>query len=93
MPYKSSYNLPKKVALDLAKDIELQKTSNQPKAKNTKHTHYSKLEIPSDLERVVTVIEPTDDMVKIGEEVTEPLAITAQQFYVKPKLRIRDYMR
>jgi transposase len=79
-----------RVDLDLPQDIEAQKTTYHRKAKNTKRTDYSKLELPADLERVETVIEPldkTEDMVKIGEEVTELLAIVPQKFYVKKIIR------
>ena len=85
-PEQTALEFNEKVDLDLPQDIEAQKETYHRKAKNTKRTDYSKLDIPNDLERVVTVIEPldkTDDMVKIGEEVTELLAITPQKFYVK----------
>jgi transposase len=89
-PEQITLEFTEKVDLDLPQDIELQKTTYRRKAKNTKRTDYSKLDIPAHLERVVTVIEPldkTEDMVKIGEEVTELLAITPQQFYVKQIIR------
>ena len=89
-PEQINLEFTEKVDLDLPQDIELQKATYHRKAKNTKRTDYSKLDIPAHLERVVTVIEPldkTDDMVKIGEEVTELLAITPQQFYVKQIIR------
>lgn len=78
-----------KTDLDLPQDIEAQHISYHRK-KPTKRTDYSKLDLPADLERVVTVLEPsdkTDDMVKIGEEVTELLAITPQKFFVKKIVR------
>ena len=89
-PEQINLEFTEKVDLDLPQDIELQKATYHRKAKNTKRTDYSKLDIPAHLERVVTIIEPldkTDDMVKIGEEVTELLAITPQQFYVKQIIR------
>lgn len=89
-PEQINLEFTEKVDLDLPQDVELQKATYQRKAKNKKRTDYSKLDIPSDLERVVTIIEPldkTDDMVKIGEEVTELLAITPQKFYVKKIIR------
>lgn len=89
-PEQTTLAFNEKVDLDLPQDIEEQKVTYHRKAKNTKRTDYSKLDIPADLERVVTVIEPldkTDDMVKIGEEVTELLAITPQKFYVKQIIR------
>ena len=89
-PEQINLEFTEKVDLDLPQDIELQKATYHRKAKNTKRTDYSKLYIPAHLERVVTIIEPldkTDDMVKIGEEVTELLAITPQQFYVKQIIR------
>lgn len=90
VPEQINLEFTEKVILDLPQDVEAQKTSYHRKAKNTKRTDYSKLDIPAGLERVVTVIEPldkTDDMVKIGEEVTELLAITPQKFYVKQLIR------
>jgi len=89
-PEQINLEFTEKVDLDLPQDIELQKATYHRKVKNTKRTDYSKLDIPAHLERVVTIIEPldkTDDMVKIGEEVTELLAITPQQFYVKQIIR------
>ena len=89
-PEQINLEFTEKVDLDLPQDIELQKATYHRKAKNTKRTDYSKLDIPAHLERVVIIIEPldkTDDMVKIGEEVTELLAITPQQFYVKQIIR------
>ena len=89
-PEQTNLEFTEKVDLDLPQDIEAQKATYHRKVKNTKRTDYSKLEIPADLERVVTVIEPldkADDMVKIGEEVTELLAITPQKFFVKRIVR------
>ncbi|HLF51555.1 IS66 family transposase [Flavobacterium sp.] len=89
-PSQTALEFTEKVDLDLPQDIEAEKASYHRKAKNTKRTDYSKLDIPADLERVVTIIEPldkTDGMVKIGEEVTELLAITPQKFYVKQIVR------
>jgi len=89
-PEQTNLEFTEKVDLDLPQDIEVQKASYHRKVKNTKRTDYSKLDIPADLERVVTVIEPldkADDMVKIGEEVTELLAITPQKFFVKRIVR------
>lgn len=78
-----------KIDLDLPQDTEKQEITYHRK-KSKKRTDYSKLELPADLERVVTVLEPadkTDDMVKIGEEVTELLAITPQKLFVKKIIR------
>ena len=89
-PEQTNLEFTEKVDLDLPQDIEAQKATYHRKVKNTKRTDYSKLDIPADLERVVTVIEPldkADDMVKIGEEVTELLAITPQKFFVKRIVR------
>lgn len=89
-PEQTNLEFTEKVDLDLPQDIEVQKATYHRKVKNTKRTDYSKLEIPADLERVVTVIEPldkADDMVKIGEEITELLAITPQKFFVKRIVR------
>lgn len=89
-PEQTNLEFTEKIDLDLPQDIEVQKASYHRKLKNTKRTDYSKLDIPADLERVVTVIEPldkADDMVKIGEEVTELLAITPQKFFVKRIIR------
>lgn len=89
-PEQTTLEFNEKVDLDLPQDIEAQKETYHRKAKNTKRTDYSKLDIPANLERVVTVIEPldkTDDMVQIGQEVTELLAISPQKFYVKQIVR------
>ena len=85
-PEQTQLEFIEKVDLDLHQDIETQKAMYHRKVTNTKRTDYSKLDIPADLERVEMVIEPsdkTDDMVKIGEERTELLAIVPQKFYVK----------
>lgn len=79
-----------KIDLDLPQDIEEQKTTYHRKKTNKKRTDYSQLELPANLRREVTVIEPlgiTDDMIKISEEVTETLAITPQEFFVKKIIR------
>ena len=79
-----------KVDLDLPQDIELIQVSYHRKKAKKKRTDYSKLELPADMERVVRVLEPenkTEDMVKIGEDVTEVLAITPQKFFVKKIIR------
>ena len=79
-----------KVDLDLHQDVELSQITYHRKKANKKRTDYSKLELPQDMERVVTIIEPedkTEDMVKIGEDVTEVLAITQQKFFVKKIIR------
>ena len=76
-----------KIDLDLPQDTEKQEITYHRK-KSKKRTDYSKLELPAELERVVIVLEPadkTDDMVRIGEEVTELLAITPQKFFLKKK--------
>ena len=88
-PEQIKIEFEEKIDLDLPQDIEQQQISYHRKKPN-KRTDYSKLELPADLERVVTVLEPldkTDDMVKIGEEVTELLAITPQKFFVKRIVR------
>lgn len=89
-PEQSQLEFTEKVDLDLPQDIAQQKAVYHRKVKNAKRTDYSKLDIPAHLERVITIIEPldkTEDMVKIGEEVTELLAITPQKFYVKKIIR------
>ncbi len=89
-PEQTQLEFSEKIDLDLPQDIAAQKVSYQRKATNTKRTDYSKLELPADLERVETVIEPldkTEGMTKIGEEVTELLAIAPQKFYVKRIIR------
>ena len=57
-----------KVDLDLPGDIELQQISYHRKKGKKKREDFSKLSLPDDLERVITVIEPeglTDDMERI----------------------------
>lgn len=79
-----------KIDLDLPQDTELQQISYHRKQPKKKRQDFSKLTLPADLERVVIVIEPedkTDNMVKIGEEATELLAITPEKFYVKVLVR------
>ncbi len=79
-----------KVDLDLKQDVELQQVSYHRKKANKKRVDFSKLELPADLERVVTIIEPedkTEDMIKIGEDVTELLATTQQKMNVKRIVR------
>lgn len=76
--------------LDLPSDQELMQVNYQRKKANKKREDYSKLELPSDLPREEVVIEPeglTSDMERIGEEVTEVLAISPQRFYVKRIVR------
>lgn len=88
-PEQIKIDFEEKIDLDLPQDIEKQQITYHRKKAN-KRTDYSKLELPADLERVVTVLEPldkTDDMVQIGEEVTEILAITPQKFFVKKTVR------
>lgn len=78
-----------KIDLDLPQDSEKQEITYHRK-KSKKRTDYSKLELPADLERVVIVLEPSDkteDMVQIGQEETELLAITPQKFFVKKIIR------
>jgi transposase len=78
------------VDLDLPQDIELQKITYHRKKTRKKRTDFSKIELPADLERVVTIIEPADktgDMVFIREERTELLATTQQKVYVKVIIR------
>jgi transposase len=89
-PEQTKIDFEEKVDLDLPGDIEEQKALYHRKKNNSKRTDYSKLDIPDSLERITTIIEPldrTDDMVEIGQEVTELLAITPQKFYVKRIVR------
>ncbi len=89
-PGQIAIGFEEKVDLDLPQDIEQQQISYQRRKPAKKREDYSKLSLPEDLERVVTVIEPeekTEDMVKIGEEITELLAITPERFYVKKIIR------
>ena len=89
-PEQIKIDFDQKIDLDLPQDIEEQKAIYQRRTTNRKRTDYSKLDLPANLERVVTIIEPldkTDDMVEIGQEVTELLAITPQKFYVKKIVR------
>jgi methionine-rich copper-binding protein CopC len=46
-PEQITLEFTEKVDLDLPQDIELQKTTYRRKAKNTKRTDYSKLDIPA----------------------------------------------
>lgn len=88
-PEQIKIDFSEKIDLDLPQDIEKQQITYHRKKPN-KRTDYSKLELPADLERVVIVLEPsdkTDDMVQIGQEVTELLAITPQKFFVKKIIR------
>jgi transposase len=88
-PEQIKIEFEEKIDLDLPQDIEQQPVSYHRK-KSNKRTDYSKLELPADLERVVIVLEPSDksdDMVEIGQEVTELLAITPQKFFVKKIIR------
>lgn len=88
-PEQTKIDFEEKIDIDLPQDIDQQHITYQRK-KAKKRTDYSKLELPANLERIVTVLEPidkTDNMVKIGEEVTELLAITPQKFFVKKIVR------
>lgn len=88
-PEQTKIEFEEKIDLDLPQDIEKEQITYHRK-KTNKRTDYSKLELSADLERVVTVLEPadkTDDMIQIGEEVTELLAITRQKFFVKKIVR------
>jgi transposase len=79
-----------KIDLDLPQDKEEVSVTYSRKKATKKREDFSKISLPEDLERVITVIEPlenTDDMEKIGEEVTELLAIQPQKFYVKRIVR------
>ena len=83
-------NFNENIDLDLPGDKELQEINYRRKKAEKKRTDFSKLDIPSDLERVDIILEPldkSDDMVKISEEVTELLAITSQKFFVKRIIR------
>jgi transposase len=89
-PGQTEIAFEEKVDLDLPQDIELQEITYHRKKPKKKREDFSKLSLPSDLERVVTVIEPeglTDDMEKISEEATELLAITPEKIYVKVLIR------
>lgn len=79
-----------KIDLDLPQDTEEISVNYHRKKARKKREDFSKISLPEELERVTTVIEPmenTDDMEKIGEEVTELLAIQPQKFYVKRIVR------
>jgi transposase len=83
-----SISFDEKIDLDLPQDIPTKSIIYT--RKQGRRTDYSKFEIPADIERVEQIIEPadkTEDMVKIGEEVTELLAIVPQKFYVKKIIR------
>jgi transposase len=89
-PGQTQISFEEKVDLDLPQDIEEQQISYKRRKPAKKREDFSKLELPENLERVITVIEPegkTEDMVPIGEEVTEVLAITPEKFYVKRIVR------
>jgi transposase len=69
---------------------EYESVSYKRKKPKKERVDFSKLSFPEELERVETVIEPegkSDDMVKIGEERTELLAIVPEKFYVKVIVR------
>ena len=92
IPEQAQLPFEEKVDLDLSQDQELTQVTYQRRKTRKQRTDYSKLELPENLERVVTVIEPSDkteDMVKIGEDVTELLAVTQQKFFVKKIVRPR----
>jgi transposase len=79
-----------KVDLDLPHDIEQEQITYHRKKVKKKREDYSKLQLPENLERVVTIIEPEDKAegdIRIGEEKTELLAITPEKFYVKVLVR------
>jgi transposase len=89
-PGQTEIAFEEKIDLDLPQDIELQEITYHRKKPKKKREDFSKLSLPDDLERVVTVIEPeglTDDMEKISEEATELLAITPEKIYVKVLVR------
>jgi transposase len=85
-PEQTKIEFAEKVDLDLPQDIEQQEITYRRKKVTKKREDYSKLELPGNLERVVTVIEPIDKEegdIQIGIEATEVLAITPEKFYVK----------
>jgi transposase len=90
VPEQIQIEFTEKVDLDLPQDIEQQQVTYHRKKANKKREDYSKLALPEDLERVVTVIEPADKEegdVQIGQEETELLAISPQKFFVKKIIR------
>ena len=79
-----------KIDLDLPQDIEEQQITYHRKKVKKQREDYSKLQLPEDLERVVTIIEPEDKQegdIQIGQEETELLAISPQKFFVKKIVR------
>ena len=78
VPEQTKIEFAEKVDLDLPQDVEQGQITYGRKKANKKREDYSKLQLPENLERVVTVIEPQDKEetdVRIGEEQTELLAI------------------
>jgi transposase len=89
-PGQQTLDFGEKIDLDLPHDTEEISVSYHRKKPKKTREDFSKISLPEDLERVTTVIEPqedTSDMEKIGEEVTELLAIEPQKFYVKRIVR------
>jgi transposase len=79
-----------KIDLDLPQDTEEQQITYHRKKAKKKREDYSKLTLPENLERVVTIIEPGDKKegdIQIGQEETELLAISPQKFFVKKIVR------
>ncbi len=90
IPEQATIEFAEKIDLDLPQDIEQQEITYHRKKAKKKREDYSKLTLPEDLERVVTVIEPEDKQegdIRIGQEETELLAITPQKFFVKKIIR------
>ena len=72
----------------IADETPVKQTITYERKKNSNHAGRNKL--PKDLPVVEEIIEPkdlTDDMVKIGEEITEILEYTPAQFFVRKIIR------
>jgi transposase len=70
--------------------VESESSASKEKQSKKERTDFSKLVLPDGLSRETIVIEPLgveEGMVKIGEEVTEVLAIKPEEFYVKQYVR------
>lgn len=89
-PEQTKLPFEEKVDLDLPQDTEQQQITFHRAKPKKKREDFSKLVLPADLPREEIVIEPldkTEDMVKIGQEETEVLAIRPEEFYVKKIIR------
>ncbi len=83
------------VQIPESKDKEAAADTTKPadkkeRAPRKERVDFSKLLLPDDLRRETIVIEPLnleEDMVQIGEEVTEVLAVKSAEFYVKTIIR------